>query len=161
MVRRVLVELKLNTLVGPIMVLPRLKNDAVFYEVSDAFAVVAPHATAVVPGHLHGDAAACDWLEVGRMRKAADINGLYLVPHVVQSKVSLFVASELHPLILGRKCLENNIRLPLVNRLPDSREVDDIRQGRKLSRRGPDRLRSMLVLISFSWHTLLASLVWL
>ena len=54
----------LTPLIGPTSVLLLLQDDAILYDVPDAFVVLALHATAVVPHHLHGDAAACSWLRL-------------------------------------------------------------------------------------------------
>lgn len=64
----------LPPLITLMLVLLCLQDGAVLYEVSDALAVVAPlHVAAVVPDRLHGVAAACDRLGVGRMRKFVDV----------------------------------------------------------------------------------------
>ena len=78
--RQVLFSLKLLTsLIGPTPVLLLLHDDAFLYDVSDSFAVVALHAIAVVPHHLHGDAAACDWFRVERARKVVDVHSVCTV----------------------------------------------------------------------------------
>ena len=65
-------------------------------------------------GCLHGDAAACSRLGVGRAQKAVDEHGIYDVPNVYRSKVPLLVASVSHPLILCTGSLQNNIVVTLV-----------------------------------------------
>lgn len=60
--RRVLFPLRLNVLISFILVLLRLKNGALLCKVSDVFAVISMHVIAVVPGCMHGDITACDWL---------------------------------------------------------------------------------------------------
>ena len=78
--RQVLLSLMLLTpLNGPTPVLLLLHDDAFLYDVSDSFAVVALHAIAVVPHHLHGDAAACDWFRVERARKVVDVHSVCTV----------------------------------------------------------------------------------
>ena len=77
--RQVLVSLTLLTpLIGPTPVLLLLQNGAILYDVSDSFAVVAHHIAAVVPHHLHGDAATCDRLRVERARKVVDVHSCLL-----------------------------------------------------------------------------------
>ena len=64
----------------------RLQSGTVLYDVIGAlFAVAAPlRSTAVVvPGCLHGDAAACDQTESGRTREVVDVYTVYHVPDVV------------------------------------------------------------------------------
>ena len=99
--------------IGPTPVL-LLQDGAVLCAVSESFAVVARHVTAGVPQHLHGNAAACDWLNVDRARKVVDVHNVYHAPNVVQPKVPLLVAGGSYPLVLGRKGLENDVLVPLV-----------------------------------------------
>ena len=81
---------------------------------SDAPAVAAPHVVVGVSGCLHGDAAACHQLEVGRARKAVEKHGVYHVPHVHEPKVPLLVASVSCPPILCRESLQNDDSIALV-----------------------------------------------
>ena len=99
--------------IGPTPVL-LLQDGAVQRDVFESFAVVALHVTAGVPHHLHVNAAACDRLSVDRARKAVDVHSVYHVPNVVRPKVPPLVAGGSHPLVLGRKGLENDVLLPIV-----------------------------------------------
>ena len=79
--RRQLIVLRLSTLpppFGPMPLLLCLQNGAVWQEVSDAPAVLAPHVAVDVPGCLHGDAAACNRLGVGRARRAVNEYIIYV-----------------------------------------------------------------------------------
>ena len=99
--------------IGPTPLL-LVQDGAVLRDVSESFAVVAPHVTAGVPHHLYGTAAACDRLSVDRARKVVDVHSVYHVPNVVQPKVPPLVAGGSYPLVLGRKGLENDVFVPLV-----------------------------------------------
>ena len=99
--------------IGPTPVL-LLQDGAVLRDVSESFAVVAPHVNVGVPHHLHGNAAACDRLSVDRARKVVDVNSVYHVPNVVQPEVSPLVVGGSYPLVLGRKGLKNDVLEPLV-----------------------------------------------
>ena len=101
----------LTPLIGPTSV---LLFGAILCDLSDSFAVVAPHVTAVVPHHLHGDAAACDRLSVERARKLVDVHSVHHGPDVVQPKISPLVAGGSCPLVLARKRLEDDVLLSLV-----------------------------------------------
>ena len=68
-----------------------LQDGAVLRDVSESFAVVAPHVNVGVPHHLHGNAAACDRLSVDRAGKV-DVQGVYHVPNGIQPKVPPLVA---------------------------------------------------------------------
>lgn len=72
MARRVLVPSRLNLLISTIPVLLRVKDDAVLYKVPNAPAIVALQVLTIVSSRLHGDAAVCDWLGVGKTQHVAN-----------------------------------------------------------------------------------------
>ena len=61
---------------GPMPLLLCLQDSALWQEISDASAIVSPHASVDVSGYLHGDATACDLLGVGRARKYVEEYGV-------------------------------------------------------------------------------------
>lgn len=63
-VKNVLAPSRLDVVISPIPVFVSLKDNTALAEFLGAFAVVALHVAAAVPGHLHGDAAAVDRLGV-------------------------------------------------------------------------------------------------
>lgn len=50
----------------------------------------------------------------GRETLSIDIHGVHHVSDVVQYKVPLFIGGESHPLVPGKKILENNALVPLI-----------------------------------------------
>ena len=140
--RRLLIVLKVSVLpptIGPMPLILCLQDDAHWQGVSEAPAVVSQHVAVSVSGCLHGDAAACDRLLVGRAQKSIDEHGAN-IHH--QPKVLLFVAGASHPLVFCSEGLLQNDVLLNARRSPSvlyPREGHSIQPGRNRSRRDPDR----------------------
>ena len=115
--RRLLIVLGLSALpppIGPMPLLLCLQDGAVWREVSDAPAVAASHVAVGVSGCLHGDTAACDRLGAGRARKIVAVHGVCHMPNVHQLKVPFLLAGGLHPFLLYRENLQNDVFVTLV-----------------------------------------------
>lgn len=76
MVRRVLTLLRMKVVISPIPIFLRFKDGAISEDMPDALTVVTLHVIAVVPGRLHGDAGANDWLGVGAAQMVVDVHGV-------------------------------------------------------------------------------------
>ena len=87
---------------------------SILCDVSDSFAVVALQVTAIVPHHLHGDAAACDRLRVERARRLSTYIVCTMCRMSSSPKVLPLVAGGSCPLVLARNGLEDDILVPLV-----------------------------------------------
>ena len=158
--RHLLIVLRLSALpppVGPMPLLIFLQNGAVWQEMSDAFAVAAPHFSVGMSSCLHGDAATCDRVGVGRTREAVNEYGVYHVSNLHQRKAPLLVAGVSHPLVLCRESLQNNVLVTLVvHRLSHFLEKSTKSvQNKKTSGSWPG---PMFMSARFLWHALLASL---
>lgn len=110
-------------LTGPMLVLLRLQHDAVLYLVWRTRRFCSSICTArrcrCARPPAYGNAVACDQLRVGRARKAVDVRGVYYGPDTVQRKATLLLAGVTHPLVLGRKILDNDVLVsPIVHCLP-------------------------------------------
>ena len=90
------------------------QGGTVLFKMPNTLTIAAPHLIAVVPGCLHSDATACYRLVIDKTRKVVNVHGMYHVSDVVQSKVPLLVADYSHPLVSGRKSLENNVLVLLI-----------------------------------------------
>lgn len=77
----------LTPLIGLTQVSLVLQDDAVLNGVSNSFAIFS--SLPFVPHDLHGDATACDRLQVERTQKAVDVHGAYRVLDAVQPKPRL------------------------------------------------------------------------
>ena len=84
----------LTPLIGSRPVLLLLQDGAILYDVSNSFAVVVLHVTAVFPHHLHGMPRPATGLELNERERLSTYTvctmcrySVYHVPNVVQPKI--------------------------------------------------------------------------
>ena len=89
-------------------------RDAGLLAVPWVAAVVAVDGAVASPGQMHGNPTTHDRGRVIWVGEAVDVQGTYHASIVCEVEIPPFIAGSTDPLVLGRKGLNNNVFVPLV-----------------------------------------------